>query len=69
MERAEEQQKERRAQREKFDSFLDTLKQNDSAQADFNEELWCSVIDKVMVYSADDIRFTFKDDSEIKITE
>jgi len=69
LEQAEEQRKERRAQQEQIDSFLNTLKQNDSIQVDFNEELWYSVIDKFTVYSSEVVRFTFKDGSEIKITE
>ncbi len=39
LEMADEQLKERQAQREQINSFLDMLKQNDSAQVDFNEKL------------------------------
>ena len=34
--------------------------------ADFDDRLWFSLVDFATVYSAEDVRFTFKDGTEIK---
>ena len=34
---------------------------------EFDEELWITVIDKVMVFADDDVRFTFRDGTVIKV--
>ena len=47
-------------------AFLATLLRQDSVQTEFDEALWFAVIDKVIVHVADDIRFTFRDDTVIK---
>jgi len=38
----------------------------DSVLTEFYEDLWIAVIDKVTVFSDDDVRFTFRDGTEIK---
>ncbi|OPX87242.1 MAG: hypothetical protein A4E53_02559 [Pelotomaculum sp. PtaB.Bin104] len=66
LEKIEELQQARRAKREQLDSFLATLLQQDSVLTEFDESLWFAVIDKVVVHSADDIQFTFRDGTVIK---
>lgn len=39
--------------------FLETLKLNDSVLTEFDEKLRFAVIDKVMVYTDDDIHFPY----------
>lgn len=34
--------------------------------ADFDDRLWFSLMDFATVYSAEDVRFTFKDNTELK---
>ena len=37
----------------------------DSVLTEFDEDLWIAVIDKVTVFSDDDVRFTFRDGTVI----
>lgn len=67
LEKIEEQRKARRAKREQIESFLAKLIGQDSTLTDFDEALWFAVIDKVTVYAADDIQFTFRDGTVIKV--
>ena len=49
------------------DSFMKELKKLDSLVTEFDEKLWYTLVDCIMVYSKEDIRFVFRDGAEIKI--
>lgn len=49
------------------DSFMKELKKLDSLVTEFDEKLWYTLVDRIMVYSKEDIRFVFRDGAEIKI--
>lgn len=65
LEKIEEQRRERRVKREQMDAFLDTLVRQDSILTEFDENLWCAVIDKITVYSDEDVQVTFRDGTVI----
>jgi len=67
LDKIEELQQARRAKREQLDAFLTTLLRQDSLLTEFDEALWVAVIDKVVVHTADDIQFTFRDGTVIKV--
>ena len=46
--------------------FISTLRSMDNPIAEFNPELWGTLLDHATVYSEDDIRFTFRNGAEIK---
>ena len=45
--------------------FIDNLK-GQNLIGEFDERLWCSLVDYITVYGKEDIRVTFKDGTEIK---
>lgn len=47
-------------------TFLNAFEQMPDALAEFSLESWHSMVDYATVYSADDIRFTFKNGQEIQ---
>lgn len=47
--------------------FLDGLERQDGVVTEFDEDQWYSLIDFVTVFNKDDVRFTFKDSTEIKV--
>ncbi len=49
------------------DSFMKELKKLDSLVTEFDEKLWYTLVDRIMVYSKEDICFVFRDGAEIKI--
>ena len=53
-------------QRAEYESFLKTFKQLPDSLEEFGIDSWNSLVEYVTVYSADDIRFTFKNGQEIK---
>ena len=57
---------ERVAKREKTERFLAELEKLDGPLTKFCEEDWYSLVEYAMVYSREDIRFTFKNGMEIK---
>lgn len=57
---------EKQAHREMTEQFLAELSKHDVV-TEFDEELWLSLVDFVMVYSKEDISVTFKNGMEIKI--
>ncbi len=57
---------EKQAQREKVEMFLAELEKQDGLCTEFDESLWISLVDYVTVYNKDDVRFTFKDGTEIR---
>lgn len=53
-------------QRAEYEIFLKTFKQLPDSLEEFNIDSWNSLVEYATVYSADDIRFTFKNGQEIK---
>jgi hypothetical protein len=49
-----------------INAFLVALKKQEALISEFDERLWCSLVDYATVYDKDDVRFTFKDGTEIK---
>ena len=66
LEEVEQTIAEKQAHKEMVEQFLSELAKQD-AITEFTDELWYSMIDFVTVYSKDDIRFTFKNGTEIKM--
>lgn len=58
---------EKQARREMTEQFLAKLSGQDGLIADFDEDLWYSLVDFVTVFNKEDVRFTFKDGTEIKV--
>lgn len=57
----------RRIKRVQLDDFLSRLLQSGVFLTEFDESLWYAVIDKVTVYAGDDVHFTFKNGTVIKV--
>ncbi len=51
----------------KIDLFLDGLQKQKEMVTEFDEDLWYSLIEYMTVFEKEDIRFTFKDGTEIKV--
>ncbi|MGI5912760.1 MAG: hypothetical protein ACOX6E_09355, partial [Syntrophomonadaceae bacterium] len=49
-----------------MNAFLYTLRKQDNLLTDFDKKLWCSLVDYATVYDKNDVRFTFKDGTEIQ---
>lgn len=47
--------------------FLAELERQDGVSTEFDENLWYSLVDFVTVFNKEDIRFTFKNGTEIKV--
>lgn len=60
----EEKQQENKVRKDSIDTFIDRLKSQDTILTDFDEALWTSTIDKVVI--EDDITFYFRDGTKIK---
>lgn len=58
---------EKQAKREKIEMFLSELKKQDDVVTKFDDNLWYSLVDYVTVFNKEDVRFTFKDGTEIKV--
>jgi chromosome segregation ATPase len=56
----------RRSRNEKLGVFINNLKNRDLI-GEFDERLWCSLVDCIIVYGKEDVRVTFKDGTEIKV--
>jgi chromosome segregation ATPase len=57
---------EKKIRAESMESFFKTLAAQDGVIADFDERLWYSLVDYATVYGEKDMRFRFKDGTEIK---
>jgi FtsZ-binding cell division protein ZapB len=57
---------ETKARGETVDSFIAELARQDRLLAEFDERLWHTLVDYATVYSENDVRFTFKDGTEIQ---
>jgi len=58
---------EKKAKKERIERFLAELERQGGAVTEFEEEQWYSLVDFVTVFNKEDIRFTFKDGTEIKV--
>lgn len=56
----------REARRLQTELFIRELKKQDCLVTEFDAKLWFTLMDHITVYSSDDIRFTFKNGTEIK---
>lgn len=54
----------RSAKRTELKRFVKVLKERDGLLANFDDKLWTAVIDRVIVRSASEVTFLFKDGSE-----
>ena len=61
-----EQIESKKAQRELFKSFIRALEKQGALVEEFDEELWSSLVQEVVVKSKDDILFIFKNGFKIK---
>lgn len=59
--------KEKQEKKEQIGKFLATLEQQNYIITEFDKNLWYSLLDFVTVFNKEDIRFTFKDGTEIKV--
>lgn len=55
----------REARRLQCDSFIKELKKHGDLITEFDEKMWYTLMDRIVVYSETDIRFIFKDGTEI----
>ncbi len=60
----EEKQQENKVRKDSIDTFIDRLKSQETILTEFDEALWTSTIDKVVI--EDDITFYFRDGTKIK---
>lgn len=56
----------RRLRNEQLEAFINNLK-GQNLIGEFDERLWCSLLDYITVYGKDDIRVMFKDGTEIRL--
>lgn len=64
--RAMEQMEAKKAQRELFKGFVQALEKQGTLIEEFNEGIWSSLVQEVVINSKDDIRFIFKNGFETK---
>lgn len=57
--------KKRRAKAERLDAFAKAVKAQDTVVTAFDEGLWGTLVDFMIVYSKEDISVTFKDGTEV----
>lgn len=55
----------KKARSELVEAFTAELARQDGLLTEFDERLWFSLVDFATVYGEDDVRFTFKDGTEI----
>ncbi len=60
-------QTEYQAKKEQIEMFLVELERQDGVVTEFDENLWYSLVDFVTVFNKEDICFTFKDGTEIRV--
>jgi len=58
---------EKQVHREKIELFLDGLQKQKDLVTEFDEDLWYNFIEYVTVFDKENVRFTFKDGTEIKV--
>ena len=57
----------KKAQRELFKGFIQTLEKQDDLIEEFDVGIWSSLVQEVVVKSKDDIRFIFKNEFEVRV--
>ena len=62
----EEKQQENKVRKDSIDTFIDRLKSQDTILTDFDEALWISTIEKVVIEDDNNITFHFRDGAKIK---
>ena len=62
----EEKQQENKVRKDSIDTFIDRLKSQDTILIDFDEALWISTIEKVVIEDDNNITFHFRDGAKIK---
>jgi len=55
------------ARRLQSDHFIKEVKKMDGVVTAFDERLWYTLVERIEVYSKEDIRFIFRNGAEIKI--
>ena len=55
------------ARRLQSDHFIKEVKKMDGVVTAFDEKLWYTLVERIVVYSKEDIRFIFRNGAEIKI--
>lgn len=60
---------EKQARREMTEQFLAELAKQEGVVMEFDEDLWYALVDFVTVFNKEDVRFTFKDGTEIKVVK
>lgn len=58
---------EKQTRREMAEQCLAELAKQEGVVTEFDEDLWYSLVDHVTVHGKEDVRFTFKDGTEIKV--
>lgn len=58
---------EKQARREMAERCLAEIAKQEGVVSEFDEDLWYALVDFVTVCGKDDVRFTFKDGTEIKV--
>ncbi len=53
---------------ENIHRFIEALAQNEKALPEFNEDVWSTTVDKVIVYNGSNLNFYFKDGTELPWT-
>ena len=61
-----EQIVDKKALKSTIEGFLKILQEQDRLVTEFQPNLWCGLVDFVTVHSADDVRITFRNGTEIK---
>ena len=62
-----EQRKDKKARLKMTEAFISKLRQQNDMVTEFDEHLWTTLLDFVTVYTDKDVRFTFKDGTEIQV--
>lgn len=66
-EKITEQRKDKKARLKMTEAFISKLRQQNDMVTEFDEHLWTTLLDFVTVYTDKDVRFTFKDGTEIQV--
>ena len=57
----------KKMRRQKVEAFLGTLKKQDELITKFDERLWYSLVDCVIVHDENDVRFKFRDRTIVQV--
>ncbi len=58
---------ERQTEKEQIEKSLAGLERQDGVVTEFDKDQWYSIVDFVTVFNKEDVRFIFKDGTEIKV--